>query len=377
MDDIQLGRGGEGELAAATRLTGVTRHPSLKDVAASAGVSFQTASKVLNGKGGFAQATRRRVFRAAEALDYVPNALARGLLNQATKTVGVISTDFSDTTLAQLVVGVEREARRQAYTAIVGSLDESGSDWEHYLRILVEHRVDGIIIIAPVIEHESRVAGVLPRGLPVVSLNQIPGAPQVSHVFADELGAGMMAVRHLTSLGHRRIAMVTGAPSRLVTEVRAEAYRRALVEAGIEVDDTLIEEGDWEVDGGYQATHRLLDRRPDLTGLYVQNDTMAVGALAALHEQRLRVPSDCSVVGCDNLPIASRTVPPLTTVRMPFHERGAMAMRLLAERLRDPTVEPRDVVLPVEIVDRSSSGLPPGHSELDLVIASQGQPTNG
>lgn len=334
-------------------------HVSLKDIAAAAGVSFQTVSKALNGKGRMAPGTRRRVLDVAASLGYVPNGLARGLLNQATGTVGVLTADFSDTTLAQIVVGIEREARRRGYSVIVGSLDEAGSDWSSYLRVLLERRVDGIILNAPVLEHERSVGAVLPAVLPVVSLNRIGGVPQASRVFADAFGGARMAVRHLTALGHRRIGMVTGKRSRAVTRLRERAYRQTMREVGAAVSPSLIEEGDWEVEGGYRAAHRLVDRRPDLTALYVQNDMMAIGVLAALHERRIDVPRDCSVIGCDDLPIAARTIPPLTTVRVPFHDLGESAMRLLVEHLGETDREPEQVTLPLELVYRASTGPAP------------------
>lgn len=330
-------------------------HPSLKDIAASAGVSFQTVSKALNGKGRMSAETRRRVLDVAASLGYVPNGLARGLLNQATATVGVLSADFSDTTLAQIVVGIEREARRLGYSVIVGSLDEAGTDWARYLRVLLERRVDGIIFNAPSLEHETAVGEVLPASLPVVSLNRIAGVPHASRVFADTFGGAAMAVRHLTSLGHRQIGMVTGKPSRAVTQLRMRAYRQVLREVDIPFDRSLVEEGDWGVEGGYRAAHRLVDRRPDLTALYVQNDMMAVGVLAALHERRIDVPGDCSVVGCDDLPIAARTIPPLTTVQVPFQDLGVSAIRLLVERIQDPERPSTQVTLPLHMVYRDSS----------------------
>lgn len=329
--------------------------PSLKDVAAKAGVSFQTAGKVLNGKGRVSTATRERILESAQSLDYVPNALARGLISRSTHAIGVIAADFSDSTVAQPIVGVEREARRLGLCVIIGSLDRAGSDAETYLRVLLERRVDGIIMIAPVSESNPRVGEILRRSVPAVSLHPIAG-DGICLVTPDDTMTGLLPVRHLVALGHRRIGMVTGANERHVTAVRTAAYRQALEEAGLAFEAALVEEGHWEVEGGYRAAQRLLDRAADVTAIYAQNDTMAVGVLSALHDRGLRVPEDCAVVGCDNLPIASRTVPPLTTVDIHFYDLGAAAMGLLLELIASGGAQPGNRVLPVHMVYRRSSG---------------------
>ncbi len=345
-------------------------HVSLKQVASQAGVSFQTASKVLNGKGTVSAPTRERILAAARSLQYVPNGLARSLISRTTTTIGVIATDFSDTTLAQHIVGMEREARRQGHCVIIGSLDRRGSDAEEYLRALLERRVDGIIMNAPVTEGSARVGEILRGSVPVVSLHPIHGGG-ISLVTADDALTGLLPVRHLIAMGHRRIAMITGTREREIRRIRSRAYRQALAEAKISFDTALVEEGRWEIEGGHQATHRLLDRAPDLTSIFAQNDMMAIGALSALHERGRRVPEDCAVVGCDDLPIASRTIPPLTTVHIPFYEVGVAAMRLLIEQVGATVREPKQVTLPVRMVYRASA---PDRTPL---AAQSGSPRDG
>jgi LacI family transcriptional regulator len=334
-------------------------HVSLKDVAARSGVSFQTASKVLNGKGTVSAETRRRILAAADELGYVPNALARGLLSRRTRTIGVIASDFSDTVLSQVVVGVEREARRHGHGVIIASVDREGADGVRTLRTLIERRVDGIVAIAPKLEADAAVGELLRGRVAAVSTHDVAGGG-VSVVQPDEVGAAFLASQHLVALGHRRIGTITGRGDRRVSHVRVHGYRRALAEAGIPFDPDLVEEGDWEPDGGYQAGHRLLDRAPDLSAVFVQNDPMAVGLLAALHDRGRRVPADCAVVGCDDLTLAARTIPPLTTVAIPFAETGETAARLLVgiveERAGGGAPKPRRLLLPVRLVYRASSG---------------------
>lgn len=334
-------------------------HVSLKDVADRAGVSFQTAGKALNDKGRVAPETRQRIHAAAAELGYVPNALARGLLNRSTYTIGVIATDFSNTVLAQHVVGIEREARRHGLLVIIGSVDPAGSDAEQYVRALIERRVDGIVTVAPATEGNPRVGELLRGRVPAVSTHSVAGGG-VPVVTPDNLRTAYLPTRHLAALGHRRIGTVTGPRERRVTHVRVQGYRQALTDAGLPFAPEAVEEGDWEaVAGGWQAAHRLLDRCPDLTAIYVHNDTMAIGVLGALRDRGRRVPDDCAVVGCDDLPIAAWTSPPLTTVHVPFAEIGETAVRLLLAEIAERTPQPRPVELPVRMVYRASCGSRP------------------
>ena len=327
----------------------------MRDVASKAGVSFQTAGKVLNGKGSVSPETRERILDAAKVLGYVPNALARSLVTRSTCTIGIVASDLSDAELARFVVGAEREARRQGHGVLIGSIDRDGSDAERYLRMLIERRVDGILTAAPQMEHDARI-GELLRGLvPAVSIHRIPGGG-VPLVGSDHVETALLAVRHLLGLGHHRIATVTGAWGRQVTSMRLKGYERALKEADVSYDPTLVESGDWEADVAYEATLRVLDRAPDITAFYAQNDTMALGVLSALHERGIGVPEDCAVVGCDDVPMAAHAIPSLTTVHVPFYETGETAVRLLLDVIAGRTDRPKRVLLPVHLVRRGSCG---------------------
>ncbi len=334
-------------------------HVSLKDIAAQAGVSFQTVSKVLKGKGNVSPETRAWILQVADELGYVPNALARGLVSQHTSTIGIVASDFSDYVLAQFVVGAEQEARRQDQCTIIGNIDLAGSDSERYIRLLIERRVDGIVLAAPQLEQNQQVGKMLHDQLPVVSLHHVPGL-KVSRVGQDQLQTGYLATHHLLELGHRRIATIIGPRDRRVTQLRLRGYQQALESAHIEYDPALVEEGNWQVESGYEAVLRLLDRMTisatDFTAIFVQNDTMAIGVLSALQQRGCRVPEDYSVVGCDDIEIAAHTIPPLTTVHIPVYETGGTAVRLLLDIIAQRIVEPQRIILPVHLVERASSG---------------------
>lgn len=318
-------------------------------------MSFQTTSKVLNGKGSVSEMTRARILRAASDLGYVPNLQARSLVMQSTQAVGLVASDFSDYNLSRFIVGAEREARRQGYAVVITSVEPEGSSGEYALPALMERRVDGILLAAPQMEEDRAAARALERTVPVVSLHHVPGGG-VATVGSDHELTGLLATNHLIARGHRVIATIIGLRGRRVTQSRLRGYRRALEEAGLSFDGELVEEGQWEIGGAAAATLRLFERRPDITAIFAQNDTMAIGVLSALRNLKKRIPDQCAVIGCDDIEMAAYTVPPLSTIRVPFYETGAEAMRLLLSMIATGTLAPRKVLLPVHVVARGSSG---------------------
>lgn len=331
------------------------RYVSLKDVAAAAGVSFQTASKVLNGRGKVAPATEAEIFRAVRELGYVRNALARSLVTAGSRAVGVVTSTLSDQIMARFVAGAEAEARRQGFVVVLVVLGASGADVGENLELLAERRVDGILVAAPEAEGDPAIAGALRGRAPIVSLHRLPGE-RVPLVGSDHVETGLLATRHLLLHGHEIIGTIIGPRERQVSHARLAGYRAALAERGASCDDALVEEADWTAAGAYLATVRLLERLPSMSALFAQNDDMALGALRALHEAGRRSPEDFAVVGCDDTPISAYTWPPLTTVRIPFEQTGRVAMAQLLGMARGEPPPPNSTLLPVELVARESCG---------------------
>jgi LacI family transcriptional regulator len=299
--------------------------------------------------------TRARILQAASDLGYVPNLQARSLVIQSTRAVGLIVSDLSDHNLSRSIVGAEREARRQGYAVVITSIEPEGSAGEYALPAMMERRVDGILLAAPQMEEDRAAATVLEGMVPVVSFYDVAG-DGVATVGSDHEVTGALATRHLIKKGHRVIATIIGTRGRRVTESRLRGYRKALEEAGVPLGDDLVSEGHWETEGAVTATMRLLESRPDVTAIFAQNDTMAIGVLSALSRLGKRVPDDCAVAGCDDIDVAAYLVPPLTTVHVPFYETGKEAMRLLLTMVGDGAVAPRKVMLPVHLVVRASTG---------------------
>lgn len=330
-------------------------HVSLRDIADRAGVSFQTVSKVLKGEGRVSAATRRQILDVATELGYVPNSLARSLVTSRTRSIGFIASGLASFVLTPLMLGAEREARARGYFAIFVLAEGNGAQAERPLRQLIERRVDGIVNAALTLQHDRHYGDLLRTLNSRVSIFPVRGGG-ISIVGEDPVETGLLATRHLLALGHRRVATIVGERDSRAPSGRLQGYQQGLREEGVSPDRRWVEVGDWSAAGGYRATVRLLDRVPNITALFTQNDHMAIGALSALHERGRRVPEDCAIVSCDDIDLARYTIPPLTTVRISFENTGAAAVRLLLDHVAAPDAPPERLVLPVELITRSSCG---------------------
>jgi len=348
------------------------RYVSIKEVAAKAGVSFQTASKVLNGGNvRVSEETAARIMAVAERLGYRPNTVARSLVQRSTATIGLIAGDITDAALSQFTLAAERTARANAQAVLVGSLAEGGEDGAAVARMLIERRVDGIIAAAPQLEEDPEVADLLRRYVPAVSLHHVPGGG-VPLVGSNHRAASRTATEHLIRLGHTSIGTVTGPFRRHVVRSRLHGYEDALRAAGIEPGEDLAVESDWTPGGAAAATRLLLQRDPAMTAIFVHSDTMAIGVLSALAAAGRRVPDDVAVVGCDDMPFAAYLIPPLSSLRVPFAETGEQAVNLLLRSIAGEPPPEEPVRLPVELIVRASCGgqspgsAPPPQSGLEV-----------
>ena len=333
------------------------RYASLKEVAARAGVSFQTASKVLNGDASVRVSARtaERILAAARELGYSPNTVARSLVRRSTRILGLVASDMADGALARFAVAAEREARRHGHAVLVGNLGPGGEDGAEVVRMLIERRVDGLIAAAPQLEDDLEVAELMRSHIPTVSLHHVPGGG-VPVVGSNHRHAGRLATEHLVALGHRRIGVVAGPLRRRVVRTRLRGYQDTLRDAGLEPDEDLVVEADWTAGGAASATRLLLERERALTAVFVHSDAMAIGVLSTLAAAGRRVPADVAVVGCDDMPFAAYLTPALTSVRVPFVETGQQAVRLLLRRIQEEDVPNDPVLLPVDLQVRDSCG---------------------
>lgn len=332
------------------------RKVTIRDVAARAGVSYQTVSRVLNERPDVAEDTRLRVQQVIGELGYRPSAIARSLISNYTYTLGLITSDFSDYFFTQVIVGAEAEARKHDYFFMLCSTERNPDDEPEYFRLLTERNVDGILFARPNTEESNRhIVSLIRRGIPLVTTAyHLPGE-RLTVVDVENVDGGSQATDCLVCSGRQQIAMIEGPDWKSVRD-RAQGYRMALEQADIPLNSALVESGDWSYQSGYHAMSRLLERAPHLTAVFAHNDQMAIGAIRALLEAGRRIPDDVAVVGYDDIPAAAFCYPPLTTIRQPMQEVGRVATQLLLKAINHPDSDPREVLLKPELVRRESCG---------------------
>ncbi len=330
---------------------------TINDIASRAGVSYQTVSRVINNRPDVADDTRARVQQIINEVGYRPSAAARSLVSHRTHTLGLLTADFSDYFFTQVIIGAEAEARKHSFHIMLGSTERNPEEEPEYFRMLAEQQVEGILFARPSTEPDNgHIQSMLRQGIPVVTTAYHAPGEGLTVVDVDNVDGGIQAARCLVEAGHRRIAMITGPGAWRSVADRAQGYQLALEAAGIGYDPTLVAQGDWSYESGYRAMAHLLDAAPGFTGLFAQNDQMAIGAIRALHDAGWRVPDDLGVVGYDDIPVARYYQPRLTTIHQPMQEVGRMAARLLIEAIDNRSVEQKEVLLKPELLRRESCG---------------------
>jgi LacI family transcriptional regulator len=303
-------------------------------------------------------ATRARVLQAAADLNFQPNRLARALVTARTSTIGAIVHDISDPYFGEIVRGLEDAARLHGYQLFVCSSDRNAERELEYVRALLSYRVDGLVFAGGGIENEDykrdlrkTLDGFRTSGGAVVML--APNSYKTPSVLPDNEGGARLATRHLIDLGHRDIGFISGPDHLRTSAIRLQGHRAELGVAGLELQDDLIESGQFTAEGGGKAVAALLERRPDITAVFASSDLMAFGVLSELAARSIRVPKDISVAGFDDVRPAAYAGVPLTTVAVPMQSLGAEGARMLVEVLAGK--RPRSRVLPVELIERRST----------------------
>ncbi len=329
----------------------------MRDVAEQADVSVTTVSHVINESRPVSDELRARVLSAMQELGYKPNRLARSLRQGRTYTIGMIVPDSANPFFAEVARGIEDTTFGHGYSLILCNSDGNLEKELFYADHLAEKQVDGILFIAAGVSSEH-IELLLHRRIPVVVVDRNLPDVAVDAVLTDNRGGGYLATQHLLNLGHRRIACVTGPSDVTPSADRVAGYRQAMQEAGIPVDEELILRGNFDYESGYRAAETLLSLSPRPTAIFACNDLTAVGVLSAANRLGLRVPEDLSVVGYDDVRLASFTVPLLTTVQQPKHEIGVLAATWLLERIDQPDLPPRQQLLEVTLQIRQTTAPP-------------------
>ena len=336
----------------------VNGKPTMAEIAAIAGVSKPTVSKVMNGQPGVAPRTRERVQRVIAERGYVRHGAARALSAGRTGAVNLVVKEIDNPYFAEIIRGVEETLERAGLSMILTATHDEERRHRRWMARVIEHGTDGAILVLPD-EAIAHLEVLRSRGIPVALVDdrgEIP--PGVASVGATNFAGGFAATEHLLSLGHRRIAII-GGPSFKSTRERVAGYRTALQEAGVDIDPRLHQPGGFVAETGYEATKKLLGLPDELpTAIFAGNDMQAMGVYKALYEAGMRTPEDVSVIGFDDLPISRLLTPALTTVRQPVREMGVLATRMLLRTIAGEELESNRVELATSLVVRESSGSP-------------------
>jgi len=328
------------------------RRPTLAAIAAEAGVSLPTVSKVVNGRPDVAPDTRARVERLLDELRYQRPGGRRG---RRAGLVDVIFNGLDSPWAVEILRGIEDWCSTHSTAAAVSAVRHGSARPASWTSALASHDTDGVILVTSELTM-PQLRQVREESIPLVVVDpaNMPD-PNVPSVGATNWAGGLAATDHLLSLGHRRIAAITGPADYLCSRARVDGYRSALERAGASFDETLVRNGDFHHEGGFQRGGELLDLAKPPTAIFAGSDQQALGVYEAARQRGLRIPQDLSVVGFDDLPTARWVSPPLTTVRQPLADMGRMAAEMLSNLIDGAALHSQRVELSTELIVREST----------------------
>lgn len=328
---------------------------TIKDVAARAGISYTTVSHVVNGTRPVSDQVRRKVEAAIAELGYVPSGVARSLRTRATGTLGLLVPNASNPYFAELARGIEDHAERNGYSVILCNSDDDIDKQLRYLRVLLERRIDGLIV-ATVASDAAFAQALANLQVPLVLVDRSLEGVSADQLRVDHEQGAYLATRHLLELGHRRIVCIGGPASTQVAQLRAAGYQRALDEAGVVA--RAVVDCPFTSPAGHAAAQVLLAAEPRPTAIFAGNDMIALGVLRAAAEHQLQVPRQLSVVGFDDIEVSRYLHPALTTVGQCIGALGEQVAARLLERIRTPDLAVTQRLIEPILLLRESSAAP-------------------
>lgn len=334
---------------------------TIKDVANLANVSVATVSRTLSDPDVVAEGTRVKVMAAVEKLNYQPNALAQSMRRQRSKNILALVPDIENPFFSKIISSMQRRAHGAGYSVLLANTHNDPRTEREFLSIVYSKQADAIIQLgSEKINLETRNQSRIP------TVHVCEGWPndQISTVRIDNMAAAGYVAKHLLDLGHRRIAIVTGPASSLLTSDRLKGFMSTLLEEDVGMDGCVTYEGDFTISSGARAAEKILQGHKRPTAIFCFSDAMAFGCMNRLHDYGMRVPDDMSVVGFDDIEFASVWQPKLTTVSQPVEALGVRAVEILLDELsNDGSGSTVDLILPASLVIRESSCAPLDRSE--------------
>lgn len=331
---------------------------TIRDVAEKAGVSVTTVSHVINKTRFVSEDLLKRVNDAISELNYQPSGLARSLRTKASGCIGVIIPDNTNPFFAEVVRGIEAYCYKQGYSVFLCNSDDDPDKEYNYIKLLREKGVDGMVLVST--ENNSESLELLDQGkIPKVIIDREVECMNSDSVLVDNLDGGYKATKHLLDLGHTRIGCIKGSSQITPSAQRLDGYLKALTEAGITIESSLIKTGDFKSQSGGDCITQLMKQPDPPTAAFVCNDLMAFGAFAAARQLGISVPDELSIVGFDDIAMASMIIPSLSTIAQPKRELGETGATLLLKRIKNRNIEKSTIVLrPLLVVRESSAQLP-------------------
>ena len=323
---------------------------TISDVAKKAGVSTATVSRIINGQSGYTAETKQKVINIIQEMGYKPNAIARGLVNKRTNTIGVLLPNLSSRLASSLLKGIEKSAHQLDYSVIICDTESDGKRTIEYLDVLTEKQIDGIIITSEWLTNVYEEA-IVKMKTPVVLVLTASSHLQIPYIKVDDYHASYQATKYLIEKGHDKIGMISGSKNdKLAGLPRIEGYRKAMSDHHLKISDNYITYGDFAYKSGMRCMDELLEKSPEITAVFAASDEMAVGALSCAYRKGIKVPYDLSIIGYDDTQDAEMAIPPLTTVHQPIYEMGKIAVEMLLNT--KDTVG--SIIMPHHIVERDS-----------------------
>ncbi len=325
---------------------------TIREIAKLANVSIGTVSRVLNNKEtGYTEETKAKVLDVVKKYDYIPNSAARALSTQSTKTLGCIIPDICNPFFPELARGIEDMAGSHGYHIFLCNTDLDAQKEESYVYTLLERQVDGLLFASSTATTPKNITRIQKVNKPIILLDACMHDEAIPHVYIDNCFGVYTATKHLIEKGHTSIAFITGSMNLSTSKERLRGYKMALEEAGLPIQEQLITEGDYTVEGGFRAMELL--HLQSYTGLIASNDLMAYGVYKYARTQGIRIPEELSVIGFDNLSFSQIIDPPLTTVSQPAYELGQYAAEMLIKCLQGMDTPSYHLYKPTLIVRES------------------------
>ncbi len=331
--------------------------PNIREVAQKAGVSVATVSRVLNHPERVSPNTKELIEKVMKEMDFSPNVFARSLNLKKSNTLALIIPDILNPQYMEIARGVERVAHEKGYNLLLCNTEKDLKKEQNYIRMLIEKKIDGIILAFTLLQQED-FDEIQRRNIPLILFGQNILKKNISSVYSDFKEGAFLAVNHLIQRGFRRIAYVCGEKDQLENRDKTLGYVDALLGSGLNICEDLMIEGSDDIDSGYLAALKLLKLNPLPDAVFVGNDLMAIGIIDALKNEGKRIPEDISVIGYDNIRMASLIEPKLTSVSWPVYKMGLISARILIDEVEKPDeeVETQNIFLSPKLKIRKSCG---------------------